>query len=463
MAGYTYSETFGNDFVCIRYNTDGSLDTSFGSNGKMTYDIQLGSDDKAYSIDIQNDGKIILSGYSDNGSDKAGALIRINTDGSLDNTFGNAGKVITNFVLPFDNSPRADEFKVMKIHQITGNIVVAGTSSSNTVDSQEIFARYTSAGNLDTTFGTNGKIIFLTYPVFFNNYEFEIHDIVIKANGKITAIGWVESFSNASHFVYRLNSNGTLDTSFNVSGYLQSYYGDFTFCKSYALLLNPDDSILYSGGYLFNTPNDFNFYFGKISADGTSQTMSGSIDFSPSANDTAYDMEYDNTGKIVMAGSSLNPTTNASEFAVSRLNPDGMIDTTFGVSGKVTTSFGTNSFDEAFDMAIQSDNKIILVGYSGSDIALARYSGGILSNSKNEFNNSLLLHPNPTSSFLNITSENEIQLDSITIFNALGQLVLSISNANGVTKIDVSNLSAGTYFLKVVSDKGTSNVKFIKN
>lgn len=79
------------------------------------------------------------------------------------------------------------------------------------------------------------------------------------------------------------------------------------------------------------------------------------------------------------------------------------------------------------------------------------------------FNNYLTVYPNPANNILNITAKQSIELKSMEVYNILGQLVLSIPNANGVDKVDVSNLNAGTYFLKVSSDKGTSNVKFIKN
>ncbi|MDR6969514.1 hypothetical protein J2X31_003547 [Flavobacterium arsenatis] len=78
------------------------------------------------------------------------------------------------------------------------------------------------------------------------------------------------------------------------------------------------------------------------------------------------------------------------------------------------------------------------------------------------FNNYFTLYPNPTNGILNITSKRDIELQSISIYNVLGQMVVSVPNAKGVNNVDVSSLSTGNYFIKVVSDRGTSNAKFIK-
>ena len=80
-----------------------------------------------------------------------------------------------------------------------------------------------------------------------------------------------------------------------------------------------------------------------------------------------------------------------------------------------------------------------------------------------EFASEFALYPNPTNDFLNIQSKSDAKIQSINIYNTLGQLVLAITNAETVSKMDVSDLASGNYFLKVISDKGNSNVKFIKN
>ncbi len=80
-----------------------------------------------------------------------------------------------------------------------------------------------------------------------------------------------------------------------------------------------------------------------------------------------------------------------------------------------------------------------------------------------EFSKYFTLYPNPTSGILNLSVKNGIALNSIAIYNMLGQLVIAIPNAQTVSAIDVSSLKTGNYFIKMTTDKGTSNSKFIKN
>ncbi|MFY0484119.1 DUF7619 domain-containing protein [Flavobacterium sp. PLA-1-15] len=80
-----------------------------------------------------------------------------------------------------------------------------------------------------------------------------------------------------------------------------------------------------------------------------------------------------------------------------------------------------------------------------------------------EFNNYFRIYPNPSSGILNITTKQAIEMQSINIYNVLGQMVVAVPNAKGISAVDVSSLSTGNYFIKIVSDKGISNAKFVKN
>lgn len=458
VVGYTYNPVFGYDFACVRYNTDGNLDTTFGTGGKVTYDLQVGSDDKAYSVDIQIDGKIVIAGYSDDGSDRAGAVIRLNSNGTLDTTFNSTGIVLTNFTI-YNTTPRTDVFRVVKIHHVTGNIVVGGECIWNSDESRGIFARYTSSGQLDTTFADNGKLINLPFPE--NNsigFMFSIEDLKIKSNGKITAVGWSDipgtgSMLYARQYVCRLNSNGTLDTTFSTDGFSSN---SFTTSdnKSYSILLNPDDSSLFSGSSRWSS-TDYKYYFGTVSSGGTVNSQ-GSVDFSSSTIDMCYGMSKAGDGKILLSGSSINSSSSTATFSMARINTNYSIDTTFGTSGLVTTDFGTGTYSESFDIVIQPDEKIILVGYTGNDFAIARYTGSVLS--AESFNSTALkLYPNPTTSILKV--KGNIEEKTYQIFDLHSKLVKEGEiNAINENSISIEELNSGIYF--IVIDNVVS--KFIK-
>ena len=454
VAGMTTSAVTGRDFACLRYNSNGTLDTTFGVNGIVTTDIQLGSDDVVYSIAIQSNGSIILAGYSDDGSNKNAAMIRLTSNGTLDTTFGTSGKVLTDFI-----TSRADEIKTVKIHALTGNIIVGGTSSLTTTNSQGVIARYTSSGILDTTFNTTGKVL-LPNTFGAGTYYHIIEDLAVKTNGKISAVGWVNQQGlqwSANHYGCRVNSNGTLDTTFSTDGAITANGGFNGDDKSFSLVLNSDDSILFAGGGYLSTL-EYDYFLGLYDSVGTSAVGKALFDYGSLIKDISYGMGIDSTGKIVMAGSNVTSTTS-STFGIGRVNANYTIDSTFGTAGKVTTTFGTNTANEAFDMTIQADDKIIAVGYTGNDFAIARYNGTTLSNNEFESNNRIALYPNPVKSQLNINLlDNLSDKNEYKILDINGRVVMSGNLLNGLNQINVENLSKGIY----IFNAGNINKKIIK-
>lgn len=454
VSGTTNSSISGKDFFCIRYNTNGTLDTSFGTNGIATFDLQGGSDDVAYAMSLLSDGNIILAGFSDDGSNKNAAIIRITTSGTLDTTFGTSGKVYTEFI-----SGRADEIKVIKVHALTGNLIVGGTSSATSTNSQGVIARYTSNGVLDTNFNTTGIV---TLPNASGNgtYYHIIEDLAVKSNGKISAIGWINQQGlswSANHYGCRLNSNGTLDTTFSTDGVIVTNGGFNGDDKSFSLILNSDDSFLFAGGgYL--TDLQYDFFLGLYNSSGSTAQGKASFNFATLNKDIIYGSGLDSTGKIVLVGSSV-ASVSSSTFGLARVNSDYTVDTSFGTSGKVTTTFGTNTTNEAFDTAIQSDDKIIAVGYTGNDIAIARYHATTLS--ANDFeSSSITMYPNPVKNEVTIDLSNKLDFlgKEFQIFDINSRIIFEGKINEILNTIDVSSLQKGMYFIKI--DKTLK--KFIK-
>ena len=138
------------DFEVVRYNTDGSLDTTFDTDGKVTTDIGTSTTDSANAVAIQSDGKIVVAGRSGGMALNSGnfAVVRYNTDGSLDTTFDTDGKQTTDIGTSTPDSANAVAI------QSDGKIVATGSSGSST---DFAVVRYTTTGTLDTTFDTDGK------------------------------------------------------------------------------------------------------------------------------------------------------------------------------------------------------------------------------------------------------------------------------------------------------------------
>jgi uncharacterized delta-60 repeat protein len=137
------------DFALARYNSNGTLDTSFGTGGRVTTDFG-GRYERATSVAVQWDGKIVVAGGAVINVYNDFALARYHSDGTLDTNFGTGGKVITNF-----GEVSAQAYSVAVLPD--GKIVVAGEAN---IDGGDDFAlvRYTSNGTLDDNFGTGGKV-----------------------------------------------------------------------------------------------------------------------------------------------------------------------------------------------------------------------------------------------------------------------------------------------------------------
>ncbi len=352
----------------VRYTKDGSLDTSFGLDGKVITPAV-----SAYAVAIQSDGKIVAAG--DNGPQAA--VFRYNSDGSLDPSFGVGGIVSVSF---YD----ADIAYAVAL-QPDGKIVIAGygegpffAPQNHTTDFA--LARLNADGTLDASFGVGGKVI---APFGSGGFFADVaNSVIIQGDGKIVAAGWAADFDYGYVALVRLNSNGSFDNSFGNNGKVLSYpVGGNGWAV--AATLQPDGKIVAAGGY-YNSETDLGFAITRYKTNGSLDTSFDTDGFVTIANPVGcslYGVAIQPNGRIIAAGGNdYNgvPTTN-NDFAVFRLNADGSRDTSFGVDGKVTTDFF--GFDDSVegDVVVQPDGKILATGlsYNGGDydFALARYSG----------------------------------------------------------------------------------------
>ncbi|MFM9912013.1 MAG: beta strand repeat-containing protein [Methylophilaceae bacterium] len=202
VAGNSFNGS-NNDFAVVRYTTAGTLDTTFGTTGIITADVN-GSQDVAYSVALQQDGKIVVAGYSANGSNNDFSLVRYNANGILDGTFGTGGKVVTTV-------GTGDDLGYSLVVQSDGAIVVAGYAFNGT-DNDVALVRYTSSGALDATFGVGGKVI---TSVAADQIGYNLQ---LQSDGKLVLAGYSDNGTDNDFSLLRYNTNGTLDTQFNLTG-----------------------------------------------------------------------------------------------------------------------------------------------------------------------------------------------------------------------------------------------------
>jgi uncharacterized delta-60 repeat protein len=377
VVGQTYqnNDFSGEDFAVIRYKRNGRIDGGFGSRGKVTTDF-AGLAAVPSAVVIQPDGKIVVAGGAFPLFTFAGnfELVRYNSDGSLDTSFGNGGIVTTTFAegsYAFDLALQPD-----------GKIIAAGTvfvdfNPGDQSDTDFALARYNSDGSLDTTFGNGGLV-----TTDFFGHEDDAFSVLIQSDGKIIAVGSANNPVSFYDFAaVRYLSNGTIDTTFGVAGKVTNDFGARNFDRAHSAALQADGKIVAAGFAISQNGGVQNFAVARYTPGGVLDTTFGNAgktksDFG-SCCQSAYKVLVQADGSIVTVGYA-NTESSDSDFLLARLNANGSLDSTFGIGGKVRTSFGDLN-GGANGAALQAAGKIVAVGFQATatvrtaDFALARY------------------------------------------------------------------------------------------
>lgn len=336
--------------VCFTQPPSGSLDVTFGSDGRVTTGLPSAAD----AIALQSDGRIVALGSN--------RLARYNADGSLDATFGSAGQVTVSF------SGVQDEALDVAL-QGDGKIVAVGASRPGGVNARDDFAiaRFNADGTVDTAFGTAGR----AYVDFAGGHD-DATAVIVQPDGGILAIGYAATDVGGSAFdfaVARLTTAGVLDATFDSDGRATANVaGELD--RAYAAALQPDGAIVLAGEVRADRSDPGDVGLARFTANGAPDTTFGSggtVHISYAADsDQAVDVAIQGDGKIVIAGNALVGST--ADFLIARLNSDGGRDASFGTAGLVTTPFGTLQ-DFARAVVIQLDGAIVAAGQASSSTA----------------------------------------------------------------------------------------------
>jgi uncharacterized delta-60 repeat protein len=353
VAGYVWVDGLTN-FAVARYNPDGSFDPKFDSDGKTIVDISS-TNEFVWGVCLDSAGRIVVAGGTSIGSTGAFALMRVNADGSIDSTFDSDGKAVISLKM-------SDNWANSTVLDRLGRIIVAGSA-----DGDFGLARYHDDGTLDSTFGVNGRVV---TPIA--NGE-EIVAAAIDGMGRIVCAGHTWFNGKRDFAVARYNADGSLDTTFGLSGIVIAPVGTGHDSVSSVVIDSMNRIIVAGDAY---DGSNGNFALVRFLPNGSLDETFGIggkvfTDFG-SYEDFANNVTIDALGRILVAGH------GGSGFALARYNADGSLDATFDGDGRVSTSFGS-SYDTVSSIAIDSSGRIVAAGFTAAgggdwNFALARYN-----------------------------------------------------------------------------------------
>ena len=438
-AGYVDYEAplSGHKMAILRYNTDGSPDTTFGVNG-----IALGGY-HANAVALQSNGSIVATGYDGDVGSRVIQVARFTASGALDATFGSGG------IVDVSVNGVDDEANAVLILS-NGDIVVGGFTKNGTfLDS--VFVRLTPSGALDTTFNASGKSV-----VAMSTGSDQVNAMALQSDGKIVGTGYAEITGGVNAFgTTRINADGTLDTSFGTNGVVTTMLGTVN-TVAYGVAVQSNGAIVI-GGLTFNsTSTTDDFALARYTASGALDSTFGSggtVETALNNHNRIFALQLLGNGEIAVAGEW------AGSFMAALYTTGGALDTTFGTNGVVSVPVNAMAgADHAWALAIQSDGKWVLGGDGSGLFGLVRLfgtTGGSVSSLTPTV--TVASSANPSTSGQSITLTANVSgsgatpsgvvnfVDGSTSISGCG----SISLANGSAACTTSSLPVGSHSVTV--------------
>lgn len=342
------------DFCAVRYNTDGTLDASFGTGGKAMMPAPVaGSLALVHAAALQTDGKIVLAGECGSGGSNRVCAARFNTDGTADTGFAGSGALVIN-TGGVANEGTAEAIAV----QSDGGILLGGDCTQTSVN-QVCLVRLLSNGALDAGFGAGGTGIVVSNYATGNYYG---SALVLQSDGKPVWVGLSADGSITRFHAERYTVGGILDTSYGSSGIVETQVLTGYSTTAAGAMLGGNKLVML--GYCTTSPATTERLCAvRYNADGTIDNSFGAL--GKIAIDAgafrATAMAVQTDGKLLAAGQDIVATGEV--FGLLRLTADGALDSAFGSGGKVSAGIVVGSAaDRLQSVAVQGDGKIVAGG-----------------------------------------------------------------------------------------------------
>lgn len=461
--GQSYDGANANALIA-RFTPDGRPDSTFGMMGSSTISM-VGANVRGNRLALQPDGKYVVVGERIEGNKFSIAAMRFNADGTMDNSFGNSGVVITEYGNDDDGA-----FGVAV--QSDGKIVATGYAFDGSIY-QGVVLRYNSDGTMDQSFGSGGSVLF----AYGTNEDGD--GIAIQADGKILVTGRTTSGSATNTFLLRLNTDGTLDNSFGSNG---------------TTIVNVSSG--YDGAYVIRLQND-----GKIITAGWGQAggsfipsimrfnTDGTLDqsfasggkfvkvFNAGWDEYLSSLAIQEDGKIVAGGSSghlAGQWNLESKSMLVRLDQNGALDNSFGNNGVAISTFGGGAWGHA-KIDAQKNGKIIVgTNYDSdnqTDVAVVRVESGLtLGVDRSESSvGEVVVYPSILTDHATLQYQTFLpgKID-ITLIDVMGNTVMTIA-ANEMSQpghhtlaFDTGSLPHGFYIVRLRDRMGERDIKVVK-
>lgn len=343
----------------------GALDPMFGSAGTVITPFSA-TEDVAYSLALQNDGKVVVAGYSYDSGSGALALARYDANGALDSSFGAGGRVVTDVNPKQLDSARAvavDYSGTSATNPHYGKIYVAGTTYrgssgvSAPVDAAFVVVRYHANGTLDTSFGDNkakGKVI-----INFTSGDEVAYGLAVQADGKVAVAG----VGVGKYHLARLTPAGSLDTTFGNKGLVSTSVGIAVNGAQGDMILQSDGKIVVVGnGSDLSTGANVSV-LARYLSNGTLDSTFGSAGLATVHGVLLRSAAVQSGNKVVAVGSTYvetAPGTHTQFWAIARFTANGVTDGTFGAGGVLVPNIrgGANG------IAVDATDRIVVTGHT---------------------------------------------------------------------------------------------------